>query len=249
MESQNVFLFAPNAKHLPALEYATEEIEAIARNHNVETYRDINRFDLVRIAAESARQDIYHFAGHLGDEGFALNDAVVSIDTLAIAIKAAEPSLVIFNTCSSATIAQRIATSTTSDCIFTKTDVYDDRSADFSIAFYAVLRRESVTSYLQACRIVDPSDNIFEYVSARNARSDEVKNENTNNIAPLEQRNEEINRLQNRVHELEQFVFGDEKLGLTGIRQELKGQRFWTVLNTVLTFIMVVYELLRITTK
>lgn len=249
MESQHVFLFAPAAKYLPTLEHIEKEIEATERNHTIEVFRDLNRFSLVQIAAERERQDVYHFAGHLGDEGFALNDNPVPVETLIIAIKAAEPALVIFNTCSSATIAQRIAASTTSDCIYTKTDVFDDRAADFSIAFYAVLRRESVTSYLQACRIVDPQDDIFQYVSARNARADDVKNENTN-TAPLDQqRTEEINRLQNRVHELEQFVFGDEKLGLAGIRQELKGQRFWAVLNTALTFVLVIYELLRITTK
>jgi len=249
MESQHIFLFAPVAEYLPELEHIDKEIEAIARHHTIETFRDLTRFSLVQIAAESTRQDIYHFGGHLGEEGFALNDGYVSLETLIIAIKSAEPSLVIFNTCSSAAIAQRVATSTTSDCVFTKTAIYDDRAADFSISFYAVLRRENVTSYIQACRIVDPNDDIFQYVSARNARADDVKNENTN-TAPLDQqRTEEINRLQNRVHELEQFVFGDEKLGLVGIRQELKGQRFWAVLNTALTFVLVIYELLRITTK
>lgn len=56
----------------------------------------------------------------------------------------------------------------------------------------------------------------------------------------------ELDALRQRVHELEQFVFGDEKLGLAGIRQQLHGQRFWILFNVVLTAVLIVYEFVRI---
>jgi hypothetical protein len=222
MDAQNVYMFAPNAEYLPKLEYVDVEIEAISKHHNLEVFRELERFDLVSIGAERERQDVYHFAGHLGEEGFALNSGYVSVATLIIAIKAAEPRLTVFNTCSSAALAQRIAAATTSDCIFTKTDVYDDRSAEFSIAFYAVLRRESVTSYLQACRIVDPQDNIFQYVSSRNARTDEV-NEKPNTPDRLSDHIwQELKEVKDRIKAIETFLSGTV-LGEPGLTAQVRG--------------------------
>ena len=223
MDAQNVFMFAPNAEYLPKLEYVDKEIEAISKHHNLEVFRDLERFDLVSIGAERERQDIYHFGGHLGEEGFALNGGYVSIATLTIAIKAAEPRLTIFNTCSSAALAQRIAAATTSDCIFTKTDVFDDRGAEFSIAFYAVLRRESVSSYLQACRIVDPQDNIFQYVSARNARTDvNVNEEPTTPDRLADHIWHELEEVKDRIKAIETFLRGTE-LGEPGLTAQVRG--------------------------
>lgn len=222
MDAQNVFMFAPNAEYLPRLENADKEIEAISKHHNLEVFRDLERFDLVSIGAERERQDIYHFGGHLGEEGFALNGGYVSIATLTIAIKAAEPRLTIFNTCSSAALAQRIAAATTSDCIFTNTAIYDDRGAEFSIAFYAVLRRESVTSYLQACRIVDPSDNIFQYVSSRNARTDEVNEKPTAPDRLSDHIWQELKEVKDRIKAIETFLSGTV-LGEPGLTAQVRG--------------------------
>lgn len=221
MDAQNVYMFAPNAEYLPKLEYVDVEIEAISKHHNLEVFRELERFDLVSIGAERERQDIYHFAGHLGEEGFALNGGYVSIATLIIAIKAAEPRLTIFNTCSSAALAQRIAAATTSDCIFTKSAVFDDRSAEFSVAFYAVLRRENVTSYLQACRIVDPSDDIFQYVSSRNARTDAV-NEKQTPERLSDHIWQELKEVKDRIKAIETFLSGTA-LGEPGLTAQVLG--------------------------
>lgn len=221
MDAQNVYMFAPNAEYLPKLEYVDVEIEAISKHHNLEVFRELERFDLVSIGAERERQDIYHFAGHLGEEGFALNGGYVSIATLIIAIKAAEPRLTIFNTCSSAALAQRIAAATTSDCIFTKSAVFDDRSAEFSVAFYAVLRRENVTSYLQACRIVDPSDDIFQYVSSRNARTDAV-NEKQTPERLSDHIWQELKEVKDRIKAIETFLSGTA-LGEPGLTAQVRG--------------------------
>ena len=221
MDAQNVYMFAPNAEYLPRLENTDKEIEAISKHHKLELFRDLERFDLVSIGAERERQDIYHFAGHLGEEGFALNGGYVSVATLIIAIKAAEPRLTVFNTCSSAALAQRIAAATTSDCIFTKTDVFDDRSAEFSIAFYAVLRRENVTSYLQACRIVDPSDDIFQYVSSRNARTDAVNEKQTPDRLS-DHIWQELKEVKDRIKAIETFLSGTA-LGEPGLTAQVRG--------------------------
>ena len=37
---------------------------------------------------------------------------------------------------------------------------------------------------------------------------------------------QELERLRQRVQDLERFVFGDERLGIVGIRQQLQGLRF-----------------------
>jgi hypothetical protein len=222
MDAQNVYMFAPNAEYLPKLEYVDVEIEAISKHHNLEVFRELERFDLVSIGAERERQDVYHFAGHLGEEGFALNSGYVSVATLIIAIKAAEPRLTIFNTCSSAALAQRIAAATTSDCIFTKSAVFDDRSAEFSVAFYAVLRRENVTSYLQACRIVDPNDDIFQYVSARNARTDEVNEKPTTPDRLSDHIWQELKEVKDRIKAIETFLSGTA-LGEPGLTAQVRG--------------------------
>ena len=221
MDAQNVYMFAPNAEYLPKLEYVDVEIEAISKHHNLEVFRELERFDLVSIGAERERQDVYHFACHLGEEGFALNSGYVSVATLIIAIKAAEPRLTIFNTCSSAALAQRIAAATTSDCIFTKSAVFDDRSAEFSVAFYAVLRRENVTSYLQACRIVDPSDDIFQYVSSRNARTDAV-NEKQTPERLSDHIWQELKEVKDRIKAIETFLSGTA-LGEPGLTAQVRG--------------------------
>jgi len=222
MDAQNVYMFAPNAEYLPRLENTDKEIEAISKHHKLELFRDLERFDLVSIGAERERQDIYHFCGHLGEEGFALKGGYVSVATLIIAIKAAEPRLTVFNTCSSAALAQRIAAATTSDCIFTKTDVFDDRSAEFSIAFYAVLRRENVTSYLQACRIVDPSDDIFQYVSSRNARTDAVNEKPTTPDRLSDHIWQELKEVKDRIKAIETFLSGTA-LGEPGLTAQVRG--------------------------
>lgn len=59
----------------------------------------------------------------------------------------------------------------------------------------------------------------------------------------------EIDVLRQRVKELEQFVFGDERLGLIGIRQQLQGQRFWILFNVALTAVLIIYEFFRIVTQ
>jgi len=140
---------------------------------------------------------------------------------LIIAIKAAEPRLTIFNTCSSAALAQRIAAATTSDCIFTKSAVFDDRSAEFSVAFYAVLRRENVTSYLQACRIVDPSDDIFQYVSSRNARTDAVNEKQTPDRLS-DHIWQELKEVKDRIKAIETFLSGTA-LGEPGLTAQVLG--------------------------
>ena len=62
-------------------------------------------------------------------------------------------------------------------------------------------------------------------------------------MLPVKQ--EEVDQLRQRVRELEQSVFGDERLGLVGIRQQLQGLRFWILFNTGLSLILIVYEIIR----
>mgnify|MGYP000034003311 CR=1 FL=1 len=49
---------------------------------------------------------------------------------------------------------------------------------------------------------------------------------------------QELDRLRQRVQDLERFVFGDEKLGIVGIRQQLQGLRFWNLFNVTLAIVL-----------
>ena len=57
---------------------------------------------------------------------------------------------------------------------------------------------------------------------------------------------QEVEQLKLQARELEQFVFGDEKLGIVGIRQQLQGQRFWILFNVALTALLIAYEIFRL---
>ena len=49
---------------------------------------------------------------------------------------------------------------------------------------------------------------------------------------------QELERLRQRVQDLERFVFGDERLGIVGIRQQLQGLRFWNLFNVTLAIVL-----------
>lgn len=49
---------------------------------------------------------------------------------------------------------------------------------------------------------------------------------------------QELERLRLRVQDLERFVFGDSKLGIVGIRQQLQGLRFWNLFNVTLAVVL-----------
>ena len=49
---------------------------------------------------------------------------------------------------------------------------------------------------------------------------------------------QELERLRVQVQDLERFVFGDSKLGIVGIRQQLQGLRFWNLFNVTLAVVL-----------
>lgn len=54
--------------------------------------------------------------------------------------------------------------------------------------------------------------------------------------------------LSQRVQDLERFVFGDARLGIVGIHQQLQGLRFWIIFNTCLSLVLIIYEVIRTAT-
>lgn len=57
---------------------------------------------------------------------------------------------------------------------------------------------------------------------------------------------EEIASLRQQIRELQQFIFGDPRLGLMGIHQQLQGLKFWVVVNAILSAVLIIYEFYRL---
>ena len=170
MEAQRVTVIATKMTTVPGfqtLPRIQQEINAIVRHHNATVIGEVGRFDPLRAATEEERPDIFHFAGHLTEAGFVGSREIIPLSTIIMAIQTAEPKLSVFAACASQDLAEKIASQCATDCIFTLGDVEDDRAVDFAILFYAVLRRDDVQNYRQACEIVDPQDEAFRYVHGR----------------------------------------------------------------------------------
>lgn len=170
MEAQKVTVFAPKSTTVPgfqSLPKLQQEINAINRYHDATVYGEVVRLDLLRATTEADRPDILHFAGHLTETGFVGSKEIIPISTIIMAIETGEPKLAVFNVCTSQDVAEQIASRCPTDCVFTLSDVEDTRAVEFSIAFYAVLRRDEVTDFRQACKIVDPDDQVFRYIAGR----------------------------------------------------------------------------------
>lgn len=56
-----------------------------------------------------------------------------------------------------------------------------------------------------------------------------------------------IETQERRIEELERFVFGDNRLGVFSVREEIRGLKFWISASTVVTIVWVVYEIFRAT--
>ena len=222
MDAQKVLVIAPLALQAPKLPGVRFEMDAIGKWHQMTVITEVGRYDVLSIAAEGEQQDIYHFAGHLSEIGFEANHVVIPFDSLIMIIKTAAPKLVIFNTCESAAIAARVISQSNSDCIYTTRTVDDTRSAEFAIAFYAVLRRESVTSYAQARQIVDPQDDTFRYVSSGRNNPPVTAIEPVAMPSTIAERiQREINDVKERVKAIEGFLSGN--LGEPGLTAQVRG--------------------------
>lgn len=54
----------------------------------------------------------------------------------------------------------------------------------------------------------------------------------------------EIATIKQEMAELNRFVFGDNRLGVSSVREEIRGIRFWVISSTVITIIWVLYEII-----
>lgn len=61
-------------------------------------------------------------------------------------------------------------------------------------------------------------------------------------LEKLERRSDE---LEQRNEELELMVFGSSKLGVSSVREEIRGLRFWNITSTIITVVWVIYEIIR----
>ena len=48
-----------------------------------------------------------------------------------------------------------------------------------------------------------------------------------------------------RIENLERFAFGDNRLGLSNVREEIRGLKFWIAVSTAATVIWSLYEIIR----
>lgn len=216
MESQKVAVIAPKEpmqgyELLPNLQ---DEINIIVKHHKAETRSDVTTTNFLQLATGDEYYDIYHFAGHMVDEGFVANESIIPFSTLVIGMKTAQPKLVVFSSCESSEVAERISSLTGSDCIYSLRKLYDDRALTFSIVFYKALRKKTTTSYRQAFDAANPMDDALFYVDGKREELED------RSILYDEKRMEiterEIGRLNTVVGELQQAIYE--------LRSELKTQ-------------------------
>ena len=57
----------------------------------------------------------------------------------------------------------------------------------------------------------------------------------------------EIEAQKRQIAELERFAFGDNRLGVSSVRDEIRGLKFWMYASTAVTVLWVLYEIVRAT--
>ena len=150
----------------PPLPRMQQEIYAITSNHNALVLNEPVRWiDLLRAATNEKSYNVIHLAGHLTDSGLVLGSEIISSSQIITVIQTIQPDIVVINTCSSESAAERIASQCTSDVIYTIADLDNDVAISFAILFYSKLRH--VESYKEAFDVSATGDSIFRYLPGR----------------------------------------------------------------------------------
>ena len=225
---------------LPALESVEDEIKAL-----------INILDGAKIAStydealELAAR--HHFdgvvlAGHTGEHGFYWGEEIFASDEIARMLSMASSALkwVFINACDSERFVVSIkAVLPHVSIIATRTEVNDEKARRVMRSFLsALVSSSSVDAAVARAKLATPeTEYIFYPAESRSVQttSEELDGETGQ-----------------RLRELEQRVFGDHRLGIAGIQENLErldaniqSQKWWSMVNTAATLALILYEVLR----
>lgn len=224
---------------LPALPGVEDEIKAL-----------INILDGAKIAStydealELAAR--HHFdgvvmAGHASEHGFYWGEEIFASDEIARLLSMASNALkwVFINACNSEQFVVSIkAVLPHVSIIATRTEVNDEKARRVMRSFLsALVSSSSVDAAVARAKLATPeTEYIFYPAESRSVQTSEELDGKT---------------LQ-RLRELEQRVFGDQRLGIHGTQENLErldaniqSQKWWSMVNTAATLALILYEVLR----
>lgn len=146
MERQSVLVVPTRTTeidNLPPLPDMQVEVHAIAACTDAEILPEpVSWLDVMKALMDDKVYNVVHFCGHLADQQLILANERISIDGLVMMFRRspAHRKLIFFNTCDSIDAAQRIATATPCDVIYTYGTIENDKAINFAIKFYSSLR-------------------------------------------------------------------------------------------------------------
>lgn len=224
---------------LPALPGVEDEIKAL-----------INILDGAKIAStyEEALELAarHHFdgvvlAGHAGEHGFYWGEEIFASDEIARLLSLSSTALkwVFINACNSERFVVSIKAALPHvSIIATRTEIDDEKARRVMRSFLsALVSSVSVDAAVARAKLATPETAYIYYPS-------EIRTVQTN---------EELDgKTGQRLRELEQRVFGDHRLGIAGIQENLErletniqSQKWWAMVNTAATLALILYEVLR----
>lgn len=177
------------------------------------------------------------FSGHSDTSGLHWGEDVIAAGEIGRLLALASVRWLFLNSCSSGKFVDDIRTIVDVAVISTKYEVEDGRASRALQGFLVALQTTGhVGRAVELARLAAPGS---EYSYA-------------GNTVPPETTDAEL-ASQKRLDDLDLMVFGDERLGVAGIkenmerlRENIESQRFWTLFNAALTLILIIYEVIRV---
>ncbi len=121
--------------------------------------------DLLRAVTGEDEYDIFHFIGHLSEDGLVLGSEIISVSSLITLIQTGNPSLCVINTCSSEAVAEKIAALCRGDIICTIGDIDNDVAITFSVLFYSQILHKD--TFREAFSVSSTGDTVFRYLEGK----------------------------------------------------------------------------------
>lgn len=180
------------------------------------------------------------FSGHSDDLGFAWGEVSIGVDEIIRLVSLASVQWAFINACSSERFIVSIKAALPHvSVIATRSDIDDAKAERVMRSFLSALSSgsRSIAAAVAKAKLATPETEYIFYPSEsrRTVQNDEIEEQT-----------------KQRLRDLEQRVFGDHRLGIAGIQENLErldanisSQRWWSIVNTAATIAMILYEVLR----
>ena len=172
-----------------------------------------------RLLETNAKHDIVWFVAHGTDTGIQLSDRELSLQVLGSLVAAQGATLVVLNTCDSATIAVAIHEAHDIDVIATITSIDDTQAYATGARFAQALA--GGMSVTDAYRVAKPLHNTS-YIHLRSLRGTTIRTARAVNEAGVNFKEDEYRRWVEQVNLLAKLVEGDQRIGLDGLVSDMR---------------------------